>query len=103
MLPQFAPGRNSRMPLGTDVSQQFILSLSQGSSDRDGKFDGGVIREDNANFVQFDPMTSDLCLPVAAPAKLDLPVRPSNSEIACAIHAGGRRPYERIRQEALRG
>src|SRR5580658_2139635 len=52
-----------------------------------------------ADLVQFDSLSPNLCLPVESPAEFDLPVRPSHSAIACAIHPATCFSCERVREE----
>src|SRR5271154_5598798 len=87
MLLEFVHGWNVRILLRENVSDKFALSALGGFGGRRGKIDALVVSENAADLIQFNSLSADLCLPVEASAKFDLPVRPSNSAIARAIHA----------------
>src|SRR5580700_3260845 len=105
MALEFAGGRNTRLLLRQNVSHQLFLSRLRNVGDRRSKFDARMVSENATDLIQFDPLPADLRLPVSAAAKFDLPVRPSHSAIARAIHASAWRSCDwcarkTIRQEA---
>src|ERR1700733_4923519 len=66
---------------------------------RRGKIDAGILHQNAADLVQFDPLSTDLRLPVDPPAKFDFPVPAAASAIAGSIHTRARQSSEGVGKE----
>src|SRR5208282_3148488 len=103
MLTEFVRSGNRSIPFRENVRDDLVLSPLRGADDRCGKIDARMVSEHGTDLIQFDSLSTDLGLPVESSAKFDLPVRPSDTPIARAVHAGIWRSCKRIRQEASLG
>ena len=102
MLLELVSRRDRRVLFGKNIRQKLVLSAFRRVDRRHGEIQTRMMSKDAADLIQLDAVAANLRLPVEAAAKLDLPIRPPNSAIAAAIHAGIRRTRQKDRARKLR-